>query len=161
MATTINSVPGSFHIEFDYGTFDNWCVFLSRNGMPRYAPKDTEYFTILQQLATRHGSHKLYYHFVLLYERTSTKIDIDVLKMIKKIAEEYGGDKEDIEIWFTVLYAGMIAEENKENAVLKKRIKRLGMHQLLIERFEPYTAANFSRGKPWRELDAQMREKGF
>jgi hypothetical protein len=161
MATTINSAPGRFHIEFDFGTFDHWCVFLSRNGMPRYAPKDTEYFAILQQLATRHGSNKLYYHFVLIYERTSSRIDTDVLLMIRKMAEEYGSDTEDIEIWFTVLYAGMIAEENKENAVLKKRIKRLGMHQLLIEKFEPNIAANFSRGKTWRELDAQMREKGF
>ncbi len=42
-----------------------------------------------------------------------------------------------MEIWFNVLYAGMVAEENKENAVLKKRIKRLGMHQVLIDGLEP------------------------
>ena len=28
----------------------------------------------------------------------------------------------------------MVAEENKKHAILKKRIKRLGMHQVLIEK---------------------------
>jgi len=29
-------------------------------------------------------------------------------------------DEQEINIWFTVIYAGMIAEENKVNAILKK-----------------------------------------
>lgn len=48
-----------------------------------------------------------------------------------------------MEIWLNVLYAGMIAEENKENAVLGKRIKRLGMHQVLPDEMPPETASVF------------------
>ena len=70
-------------------------------------------------------------------------------------------DAEEIDIWFTVIYGGMVAEENKEFAVLKKRIKRLGMHQILIERKDAEYAANFSKGKKWKELDELMKKRGF
>lgn len=63
--------------------------------------------------------------------------------------------------WFNVLYAGMIAEENKENTILKKRIKRLGVHQVLIDNVSPGETAVFSKGKKWKELDEIMRLKGF
>ncbi|MDY0143845.1 MAG: hypothetical protein RBR97_18320 [Bacteroidales bacterium] len=55
----------------------------------------------------------------------------------------------------------MVAEENKEFAILKKRVKRLGMHQLLIEREKPDYAASYSKGKKWRELDIIMSGFGF
>ena len=55
----------------------------------------------------------------------------------------------------------MIAEENKGNAILKKRIKRLGMHQVLLENYTPEHAANFSKGKKWKDLDKLMKQKGF
>jgi hypothetical protein len=45
-----------------------------------------------------------------------------------------------MELWFTVLYAGMISEENKTNAILKKRVKRLGIHQVLIQNSTPSEA---------------------
>jgi len=55
----------------------------------------------------------------------------------------------------------MVAEENRENAKLKKRIKRLGIHQVLIEGISPEIAANFSRDKVWIILDGIMKKKGF
>ncbi len=55
----------------------------------------------------------------------------------------------------------MIEEENKQFAILKKRIKRLGMHQILIDNLDPEVAANFSKGKKWRELDNLMKLRGF
>jgi hypothetical protein len=55
----------------------------------------------------------------------------------------------------------MVAEENKEHAILKKRIKRLGLYQVLVENMEPEQAAIFSKGKKWTELDKLMKEKGF
>lgn len=55
----------------------------------------------------------------------------------------------------------MIAEENKLNAILKKRIKRLGMYQVLVQNYPPSVAANYSKGKKWRELDALMVHYGF
>ena len=66
-----------------------------------------------------------------------------------------------VEQWFVVIYAGMIAEENKQSAILKKRIKRLGMHQVLKLEYEPRIAANFSKGKKWRDLDEIMKPLSF
>ena len=54
-----------------------------------------------------------------------------------------------------------MVRENKEFAKLKKRIKRLGMYQTLIEGMKPRDAANFSKGKDWTELDVIMKERGF
>jgi len=55
----------------------------------------------------------------------------------------------------------MVAEENKRSAVLKKRIKRLGVHQLLTEGMAPGRAAAFSRGKEAWMLDLLCRRRGF
>ena len=66
-----------------------------------------------------------------------------------------------MEIWFTIIYAAMIAEENKANAILKKRIKRLGMYQVLIQNMKPEEAAQFSRGKSASSLNILMNIAGF
>ena len=55
----------------------------------------------------------------------------------------------------------MIAEENKSKAILKKRIKRLGMYQTLIQQLPAMEAAVFSKGKKWQVLDKICRELGF
>ena len=62
---------------------------------------------------------------------------------------------------FTILYMAMIAEEKKEHTKLGKRIKRLGVHKLLVERVPVSEAANFMRGMGWREIDRMCREYGF
>ena len=77
------------------------------------------------------------------------------------IRDSYGSDAFEVKKWFTVIYAGMIAEENKAKAILKKRIKRLGMYQTLVEQMPAAEAAIFSKGKKWRELDNICRQLGF
>ena len=161
MPTLIKNVRDKNLIQFDQGVFDSWCVFLQRQGFARYAPKDTAYFSRLQQLGNVHGHEKIYQDFVAYYLLTNSSIDATVLSLITRLAAAYGTDAEEMDVWFTVIYAGMVAEENKANAILKKRIKRLGMHQVLMEKCDPMYAANFSRGKKWRELDTIMRERGF
>jgi hypothetical protein len=161
MSTLIKLVRNRHRVEFDKGFFDEWCVFLARNGQNRYAPKDTEYFTILNNLGQQHGKIKLYNDFCSFYRFTNKHLNQTTLNYITEIADSYGSDAEEIDIWLTVIYAGMVAEENKTNAVLRKRIKRLGMHQVLIEELSPAYAANFSKGKKWRELDGIMKERGF
>jgi len=56
---------------------------------------------------------------------------------------------------------GMIAEENKEGAILKKRIKRLGVYQVLIEGVSPKVAARYSRGLGADYLDKVCYYRGF
>lgn len=154
-------VRGKNLVEFDWGSFDEWCVFLSRPGQPRYAPKDTEYFTILKNMGNRFGHAKIYNDFISYYNQTTKDLDSTILDLITTLSNDYENEADEMDTWFTVIYAGMIAEENKANTKLKKRIKRLGMHQVLLENFDPELAANFSKGKKWQELDKLMKEKGF
>ncbi|RPH32578.1 MAG: hypothetical protein EHM93_08870 [Bacteroidales bacterium] len=161
MAQFIKNVKGTNLIEFDNGGFDSWCVYLTRTNCTKYAPKDLEYFTILQELGIIYGRERLYSDFVEFYNLTNAHIESNVLNLITSISEKYQEHSEQIDIWFTVIYSGMVAEENKLNAKLKKRIKRLGMHQLLIEGVTPQIAATFSKGKKWWELDKLMILKGF
>ncbi|RYY37881.1 MAG: hypothetical protein EOP46_01040 [Sphingobacteriaceae bacterium] len=157
----IKQVSDKYTIEYNSGNFDNWCIYLTRRGGVRYAPLDDEYFTLLLQLGLTHGYDKIYADFVKVYARTSKTLDETILKLIEETAAGYEEDRYEMEIWFTVIYAGMIAEENKMHTKLGKRIKRLGMHQTLIDKIGPGIAAHFSRNKPWRELDAIMQAKGF
>lgn len=161
MAVLIKNICNRTLIEFDKGAFDEWCIYLTRPNHKRYAPKDAEYFSWLQQKSHIYGAARIYNDFLKIYERTSKQMDTEVLAFISSIASGYGADAEEADVWFTVIYAGMVAEENKEKARLKKRIKRLGMHQLLLEGKEVAYAAHFSRGKSWNELDAYMKERGF
>lgn len=58
-----------------------------------------------------------------------------------------GDDSLEADMLLSILYARMVAEGSKERARLKKRVKRLGVHQVLIEGVAPEAAATFSRGK--------------
>ncbi|QGY45571.1 hypothetical protein GM418_18410 [Maribellus comscasis] len=163
MPRKLNTFSNGGFIEFNSGSFDDWCVYLTKPGGERFAPTDERYFRRLKKLGKKYGNQKIYDDFVLIFDKTTAQLDKHIFKQITKISQYYnhGSDRLEIEIWFNVLYAGMVAEENKEKAVLKKRIKRLGMHHLLIDNLEPEVAANFSKGVKWQALDRLMRAKGF
>lgn len=161
MPRLIKNIRNRNIIEFDQGSFDQWCVYLKRQAELRYAPKDTEYFSKLKQLGAIHGTAKIFNDFICFYSLTGKNIDNTILDLITELSENYGSDAEEMDIWFTIIYAGMVAEENKANAILKKRVKRLGMQQVLLEGRTAEYAANFSKGKKWQELDAVMKKKGF
>jgi hypothetical protein len=161
VATLIKNIRSRNIVEFDKGKFDNWCVYLTKTGEAKYAPTDIEYFSRLKELSNVHGEGKIYNDFIRYYQLTDKTINQNILSLITTIADEYNADAEEMDIWFTVIYAGMVAEENKEFAILKKRIKRLGMRQVLLENVLPRDAANFSKGKRWKTLDSLMKQKGF
>ncbi len=151
-------------LEYDQGKFDYWCVYL-RSAPPqdyqRIAPRDADYFRDLQQLAEVHGADKIYQDFVRLYNATSAELEQRIIDGISILTRPYEQDALQMDKLFTILYAGMVAEENKQYAKLKKRIKRLGMHQVLVEKLAPAYAANFSRNKPWRDLAKVCEQRGF
>jgi hypothetical protein len=161
MPKKINQFSHGGFIEFDRGKFDDWCVFVTRANGERFAPADVQYFSRLKKLGEIYGSSLIYTDFLAIYNRTNEEINKEILKLITILSRHYKNDMLEIEIWFNVLYAGMVAEENKEHAILKKRIKRLGMYQVLVENMEPEKAAIFSKGKKWTELDKLMKGKGF
>ena len=148
-------------LEFGPGNFDDWCVFLTRPGEPAYALSDREYFAELRHLAARQGNQKVYDDFVQVFDRTGLELNDSVLQHIAALAAGYRRDAAEAERLLAILYAGMIAEENKANAKLGKRIKRLGVYQVLMEGVPPEVAAEFSKGRPWQELDAECQRRGF
>lgn len=156
----IKEFPDGSVLVFDKGRFDNWCVYI-KQGLKRIPPRDTEYFRRFKELSMRYGAKTIYEDYISIYSITTSELREDVLTAIAEISSRYSEDCGEVEKLFTILYAGMVAEENKENAVLKKRVKRLGMHQTLIEGLDPEAAANFSKSKPWRELDKECKKRGF
>lgn len=149
-------------LEFDCGKFDRWCVYLTRPGQERSAPSDREYFARFAEYAEKYGARQIYADFVSVYDRTGKVFDPAVPEAIKqKCSQSYGDDATDIAIDLTSVYMGMLAEQNKEHTKLGKRIKRLGLYQVLLEHMPPDLAASFSRGKNWREIDGICRSKGF
>ena len=148
-------------LEFGPGQFDEWCVFLTQPGQPAFAPLDRDYFADLQQLSTRQGNYKIYDDFIQVFDRTGPDLNEAVLQLVATLAASYRRDAADAERVLCILYAGMVAEENKAEAKLKKRIKRLGVYQVLIEGLPPEVAAEFSKGRPWQELDEECKRRGF
>ena len=62
---------------------------------------------------------------------------------------------------FSIIYMGMVAEENKAFTKLGKRVKRLGVHQVLVDKLNYNDAASFSRGKKWYDISEECNQKGF
>ncbi len=158
MSTLVKLLSNNRKVIFDKGRFDNWCVYIVEKEGSRYAPTDQQYFEDLARLSRQYPDHKVYKDFLQIYTLTHKYIEASTLHLIDHIADSY--QKQDqtlIEQWMTVLYAGMVAEENKEYAILKKRIKHLGVYQVLILDMPSHKAANFSKGKKWRELDLVMK----
>jgi len=161
LSVHIKTISDGSIIEFDKGSFDEWCVYISGKHIIKYAPRDVHYFNLLIYFGKIYCYQRIYNDFVKFYEPTNADLNPKILNEITSIAKSYGENSIEIDLWFTVIYAGMVAEENKKRAILKKRIKRLGMYQILIEMKSAEYAANFSKGKKWKELDAIMQSFGF
>ncbi len=162
MARLIKNLKNDRQVIFDTGKFDDWCVYVVESNGAKKAPFDVEYFVDLKNISEHYEEDKVYNDFVEIYNKTSKSIDQNILSLIDRLVSIYKEEHQVlIEQWFSVIYAGMIAEENKANAILKKRVKRLGIHQVLMLGIPPTVAANFSKGKKWRDLDAIMKPYGF
>lgn len=136
--------------------------FLARPGQERKALRDEEYFAQIITLAERHDRKKLYQDYLKVYEYTDKKLDMKVLRAITELAKRgYGPAALLADYLLTVLYAGMIAEENKENTKLGKRIKRLGVYEILMEGRDARTAANLTRGMKYQQIEAVCEAGGF
>ena len=152
---------GSF-LEYDRGSFDDWCVYLTKPDGKRKPPRDMDYFNQLKVLSEDYGVEKVYCDYVEVYSITGKEVRTSDLNLITEIAETYAPeDVLVVDTIFSILYMAMIAEERKRNTRLGKRIKRLGIYKLLLENSSVADAANFMRGMGWRDIDVLCRERGF
>lgn len=161
MGQLIKRFENGAFLEYDRGSFDDWCVYLTQPNGSRKPPRDTDYFSALKSKAVKYGIQKIYNDYIQVYELTSNEVEANSLRKISEISLGYGQDALQIDIIFSILYMAMIAEEQKKNTRLGKRIKRLGIYALLIENKTAFEAANFMRGMGWREIDYLCRQRGF
>ena len=162
MGFRIKTFCDGSYLEYDKGKFDDWCVYLAQPDGTRRPPRDVDYFADLKELSEKIGADQVYQDCVQIYRRTGKQADSQVLEDISQLTEQhYGFDARRADITFSVLYLAMIAEEQKRNTYLGKRIKRLGVHVLLVENRSVQESANFMRGMGWREIDALCGEQGF
>lgn len=161
MGQIIKSFADGSYLEYDRGNFDEWCVYLTRGNGRRSPPRDTDYFHALKRLADLYGANRIYAGYVRVYNLTGNRVEASALSEITAIASAYGKDSLEVDVIFSILYMAMIAEEKKEFTRLGKRIKRLGIYELLIKNRSVGDAANFMRGMGWREIDRLCKEYGF
>ena len=106
----IKKVDNSITIAFDTGAFDDWCVYVTSPKRGKFAPTDSEYFTRLNLIGEEFGHQTIYNDFIKIYDLTTSTVDSVVLDSITDISRGYGTRSLEMEVWFTVIYAGMIAE---------------------------------------------------
>lgn len=149
------------YLEFARGNFDEWCVYVTTPKGLRRPPLDRNYFSFLKRLAEQFGPQRVYNDFVRVYEETEKHVDEKVFSLISHIASGYPGWELRVEQVFSILYLTMIAEENKAFTRLGRRIKRLGVHCLLLEGLSVEQAADFTRGMRWQDIAVMCSERGF
>ena len=172
----IFELPNNTDIVFGEGKFDAFIVCVksynaltavleANSNVFKFCPPDTQYFKSFKSL---NKPHEVWEDFMKIYklveadwENTTFKVN-NVINKIVRNTEIYPKTRREVfrKAW-CVIYAAMVAEENKERTRLGKRIKALGMHQLLIEDYSVENAANCSRGMKWRELDKLCKQRGF
>lgn len=161
MSTLIKEIDKDTRVVFDQGRFDGWCVYII-SGHKSHAPKDIDYFNYFVNLADQFTPERVYDDFCKVYSQVTEKVEDKALNLIVQIAKGYPKThSRDVELNLVVIYAGMIAERNKKYTKLKERIKRLGMHQILLLNYPVGEAVNFSKDRGWRELDKICSDLGF
>ena len=147
-------------IGFGRGKIDAYCVYIKDEHGVR-APLDTEYFQFIHELASKYGTIAVYNSFKKLYNIAEKELHPKAIEIIDGACQRFPDMYLQSQLYFSVLYLAMVAEENYPNTKLGKRLKRLGIYQFLFEEMTVEEAANWSRGKPWRVISDECEERGF
>lgn len=154
-------IDGSY-LAYSTGNFDDWCVYIIKSNGEAVIPLDTDYFQQIHELSLKYGVDKVYGDFANIYDSTNKDIDEVVLQKITECSLTYGYPQSiNVDKLFTTIYMTMISEENYPNTRLGKRIKRLGIYEMLYNKRTVYDAANFMRGMSWKEIAHLCEERGF
>lgn len=146
-------------IYFDKGKFDKYCVYINGRNKFRYAPTDDVYFNWIRILAKQYGNLQVWNDFCTIYDIVDTgETENEVLSIIKNIDLHYN---DDTILWWLIFYMTMLAECKKENTILKKRIKKLGVYNILFDEYSIDYITKYMKGKNWRYLDDLMKERGI
>ena len=155
-------LSNGYKIYFDVGSFDEWCVYIEDANGNAKRPTDIDYFQKLYCLKQQYGSQYVYDSFCLVYDVVTKNWDLEAKRqcvdVCRKVAQKYA--ENTLLLWLT-FFMTMVAEENKQNMILKKRIKRLAVHKILLLDEPIDVVAKSMDGVGWRTLDAEMQKYGF
>lgn len=148
-----------YKIYFDSGKFDDWCVYYINTEDKKFVPLDKHYFQWILDLSKKYGVEQVYNDFLKVYEAADEVFDEDdCLSLCEEVDKNY---EEGTTHWWVIFYMTMVAECKKENAILKKRIKHLGVYNVLFDGYDIDYVTKYMKGKGWRDLDALMKERGI
>ena len=147
-------------IGFGRGKIDKFCVFVKDKTGVR-APLDIEYFQFIHDLAAEYGTLAVYNAFKRIYDVADKELLPEAGSAIDQASERFSESNLKPRFYFSILYLCMVAEQNYPNTRLGKRLKRLGIYQILFEGMAVPEAANWSRGKSWRVIAAECEKRGF
>lgn len=148
-----------YDIFFGIGNFDEWCVYIDGNEYSYDTLLDNDYFQWLLKLSNLYTVEQVYSDFLYIYEDVSHNFNEEqCLHICKTVDSHYA---EDTLHWWIILYMTMVAECKKDGAVLKKRIKHLGVYNILFDKYSIDYVTHYMKGKNWRYLDKLMQERGI
>ena len=104
-------------LEYDRGSFDDWCVYYTNSSGIRKPPRDTDYFEFLCQLANEFTVEKVYGDYVQVYNWTGNKVKEGVLNNITTLSASYGEKALAVNIVFSILYLAMISSRSPKSSV--------------------------------------------
>lgn len=155
---TIDTDNG-FHLEFGKGNFDDYCVYVMKKNVNYRWLRDEEYFHWIKKLSKKYGVERVYNDFKFVYDNVWIGVSSEIANNVVRLVDK--NYKEHTQQWWSIFFMTMLAEEFKENAILGKRIKHLGVYNVLIDEWGVKRVVTYMRGKSWEELDELMYERGI
>ena len=152
-------------LGYCHGNIDDWAVHESSDfnfitGKELVFAQDKEYFSILAHYKDKYGI-RFCNDFCKVFNLVMYYYSEDDFAKIKAISESYGEDAQHIEKLFAFLYLAMLSENLKENTVLGKIVKFVGVFQVFSGLKTVNEAANWSRGKNKDIILEECRKYGL
>lgn len=150
----------STFLAYTRGQFDNWRVtFMTKEGKAMESPRDTYFFDYYLSLATPQVSTKKIFNalkHLSRHIRKDSPTEFEYLREeVVSVANQLLIPSEHhlrFEKATMSLLAAMLSEEKKKFTKLGKKLKILGLYQVLVQGMAPEKAANWSRGKAWKDI---------
>lgn len=148
-----------FHLEFGKGNFDDYCVYVSKSNVKLHWLKDEEYFRWLNRLSKKYSVELVYEDFKYVYDNVYTGVSSETANYVVRVVDSHY--REHTQQWWGIYFMTMLAEEYKENSILGKRIKHLGVYNFLFDKYPISYIVKYMRGMDWWELDELMYQRGI
>ena len=143
---------------FGEGNIDEWCVYCVKPNNRTWFAYDHEYLSWIRKMGKFHGEEKVYTSFCKIFDNVSYDYNMnDGYQIVHEVSKEYN-NTDHFWAWF---WMTMIAEERKENAILGKRIKRLGVYNILFDKYKLKHIVKYMVGMKWYDLEDLMIERGI